>query len=402
MDFRLWLRNQRRHHIVLLFPALLTAVAGIDLLLTRARGSEIQWLAVPFLVTGATLFVWAVWPWNSAPESSKPSIATRLLKIITCQGRLVRYFPVIGTALVVGDLAYNAILSSTPALLTEDTILLFGAGVMVGYGFVPARFARERDFVLLFSFFLNVILVLPLLVARGIYANFERSVDFYSWVALAPQTGAVLNLLGISNSVHPIPGTTAPGLSFVPRNLFIEVTVVITTSCSGIYSFGIFASAFLAFVLTEYDHLTKRIWALLGLGLVTAYVANILRMVAIVLVGYYADTPGTELQNMLIAHSYAGWLIFLGWISLFWGPLLKFFPANHEQRVPDLPQGHRLANLGCRTCGRTLSPAIPAVRCDCGAYHHVHCISPMANCAECGLRVDASEARNRTPRGNAL
>src|SRR5207249_9838495 len=102
MDFRLWLRNQRRHHIVLLFPALLTADAGIDLLLTRARGSEIQWLAVPFLVSGATHFVWAVWPWNSAPERSKPSIAARLRKIINGQGRLVRYCPVIGTELVAG------------------------------------------------------------------------------------------------------------------------------------------------------------------------------------------------------------------------------------------------------------------------------------------------------------
>src|SRR5947208_17111023 len=98
MDFRLWLRNQRRHHIVLLFPALLTAVAGIDLLLTRARGSEIQWLAVPFLVTGAPLFVWAVCPWSSAPETSTPSLATRRLRIITCTGRLVRYSPVLGSA----------------------------------------------------------------------------------------------------------------------------------------------------------------------------------------------------------------------------------------------------------------------------------------------------------------
>src|SRR5437762_14108475 len=103
MDFRLWLRNQRRHHIVLLFPALLTAVAGIDLLLTRARGSEIQWLAVPFLLTGATLFVRAVWPWNSAPDRSIPSIAPRLLEILTYHARQAPYYRILVPAQELGD-----------------------------------------------------------------------------------------------------------------------------------------------------------------------------------------------------------------------------------------------------------------------------------------------------------
>src|SRR5205807_7419955 len=105
-----------------------------------------------------------------------------------------------------------------------------------------------------------------------------------------------------------------------------QVTVVITTACSGIYSFAIFASAFLAFVLTEYNRLTRRIWLLLALGLISSYVANVLRMVVIVLVGYYADSGQADLQDMLIAHSYAGWIIFLAWIALFWGAAFKFLP----------------------------------------------------------------------------
>src|SRR5439155_114297 len=82
------------------------------------------------------------------------------------------------------------------------------------------------------------------------------------------------------------------------------------------------------FVLTEFQRPARRLWLLLGLGMGAAYVANVLRMVIIVLVGYYTDSTETDLQNMLIAHSYAGWLIFLGWIAVFWGALFKFLPVE--------------------------------------------------------------------------
>jgi exosortase/archaeosortase family protein len=271
-------------------------------------------------------------------------------------------------------------LSATPALLTEDTIVLLAACVLIAYSFVPSRFARERDFVLLFFISLNVLLVLPLLASRAFYANFEQSVDVYSWIALAPQTGAVLTLLGVNNSVHAVAGSTAPGLTFTPKNLSFQVTVIITTACSGIYSFGIFASAFIAFVLTEYEHLSARVWSLLALGFLTAYAANVLRMVAIVLVGYYTDTAATDLQNMLIAHSYAGWLIFLAWISLFWSILLKAMPGSRQSGA--LVTGSR-SHTTCGVCASVLTPLVPATRCKCGIYYHEACLVG-GRCPSCG------------------
>jgi exosortase/archaeosortase family protein len=293
----------------------------------------------------------------------------------------VPFFPVFGVALVLADLGYNLTLSATPAFQTEDIIVLLAAATLLGHNFVPARFARERDFVLLFFVALNTVLVVPLLVARAYYADFERSVDLYSWVALAPQTSFVLSLIGVTNSVHGVTGSTAPGLTFTPQHLPIQVTVVITTACSGIYSFGIFASAFFAFVLTEYEHMVRRIWILLGLGLLASYAANVLRMVVIVLVGYYTDTTQTDLQNMLIAHSYGGWLIFLGWIALFWGLLLKELPTGvlaHVQAVMGHPRSM------CGFCKTDLTPRLPATRCVCGAYYHEACLESAGKCLECG------------------
>jgi len=385
-----------RHRRALILVALLSAFAGVDLLINRPKGSELQWLALPFLAIGGALFAWAVWPRDVAAAEPVPSLAGRLLQRVTGQGRLVRAFPAIGVAIAVLDLAYNAALSATPALLTEDTIVLLAAATLIAYGFAPARYARERDFVLVFFLALIAILVVPLLVARAFYADFERSVDVYSWVALAPQTSGVLSLLGIPNTLHAVAGSTAPGITFTPQNLGIPVTVLITTACSGIYSFGIFASAFIAFVLTEYERTTRRVWVLLGLGFLASYVANVLRMVVIVLVGYYTDTAQTDLQNMLVAHSYAGWLIFLGWVALFWAILLRFLPAEAAEKAG--PGTSRKHEATCSICQGPLTPSVPAARCECGAYHHRACLEAAGRCVACGRARGAERPAVASPR----
>ena len=330
------------------------------------------------------MLAWSTWPESTPQVEPSTSLASRFIRRITMGGRLLRFFPSAGIAIILADLTYNLTLSATPSIQTEDTIVLLAAVSFLVYGFVPERFARERDFVLLFFLLLNSILVVPLLAARLFYADFERSVDVYSWVALAPETGAMLNLLGVANQVHTVAGSTAPGLTFTPQHLAAPVTVVISTACSGIYSFGIFASAFAAFVLTEYNRLSPRIWLLLGLGFLTAYAANVLRMVMIVLVAYYTDTEQTDLQNMLLAHSYAGWLIFVGWIALFWAIVFKILPREPvKSTLKSDSQVDRPPEVVCRICSYGLTPLIPAKRCECGAYYHRRCIAAVERCPSC-------------------
>ncbi len=387
MDLGTWAAKLAEHRREAALAALVTTFAGIGLLIDRPKGAVVEWFAVPLLAVGGALFAWTVWPRAVGAESPPPSAATRVISRLTFRGRLVPLFPAIGVGIILADAAYNLVLSATPALQTEDTIVILAAASLVGYRLVPVRYARERDFVLLFFGCLNAILVIPLLIARAYYADFERSVDLYSWIALAPETSAVLQLIGVTNTVHVVGGSTAPGLTFTPQHSSVAVTVLITTACSGIYSFGIFASAFIAFVLTEYEKLTRREWLLLGLGLCTAYVSNVLRMVVIVLVGYFTDSAETDLQNMLIAHSYAGWIIFLGWITLFWGILFKTLPGPTEPS-PSLPIRRSIgAEARCGICGDFLTPLIPAARCLCGALHHETCLANSLRCPICGRAV---------------
>jgi len=397
MNLKRWSAIANRHRRETTLSALLATFTAAALLIDRPKGTILEWLAVPLLVLGGALFALAAWPSGEQTSASLGSVASHLLRRATFHGRLVPFFPALGVTIVLADFGYNWMWSATPAIQTEDTIVLLAAASLIGYNFVPPRFNRERDFVLLFCACLNIILVVPLLVARAYYADFERSVDLYSWVALAPQTSRVLSVLGVANSVHAVAGSTAPGLTFVPQHIQIQVTVVITTACSGIYSFGIFASAFVAFVLTEFQTMSRRVWLLLGLGFLTAYVANVLRMVVIVLVGYYTDTSATDLQNMLLAHSYAGWLIFLGWIALFWTAVFRLLPpgvsAHPARETGSAPRG---TEARCGICAGILTPVVPALRCACGATHHRSCILRTGRCPDCGRAPTVDAGRVTT------
>ncbi len=375
------------HRRALGLASLLVAFTGVSMVLNPTHATALIWLGLALLVVGAGLFAFLVWPSADAPTAAQSSMGSRLIRRLAWNGRLVPLFPLFGVAIVVMDLAYNFVLSASPALLTEDILVLLSAATLLGYGVVPPRYARERDFVLLFFFVLDLMLVVPLLAARVVTHSIDASVDVYSWTALAPETSAILSLLGIPNSVHAVAGYTAPGLTFTPVQSSVAATLVITTSCSGIYSFGIFAAAYIAFLLTEYARPSRRLWLLLGLGFLASYAANLLRMVIIVLVGYYTDTSASDLQNLLLAHSYAGWVIFLAWLALFWGVLFKFLPLEKQetsegQGEPSAtPPGVR-GSL-CPICREWLSPAIPATRCTCGAFYHTACLRARGECPTC-------------------
>ena len=384
MGLAAWAERASRHGRALGLAALLVAFTGVSMVLNPTHATDLVWLGFALLVAGVALFALLVWPRSAAPAAARSSLGSRLIERLTVHGRLVPFFPAIGAALVVLDLGYNLLLSASPALLTEDVLVLLSAATLLAYGLVPARYARERDFVLLFFLFLDLLLVVPLLAARGVTHSVDASVDVYSWTALAPEVGAVLSLLGVPNTVHAVAGFTAPGLTFTPANSSVAATLVITTACSGIYSFGIFAAAFLAFVLTEYARPSRRVWLLLALGFAASYAANLLRMVVIVLVGYYTDTTASDLQNLLLAHSYAGWVIFLAWLALFWGALFRFLPAEKEAAAaapPGSPAPPR-TNV-CGVCGAPLAPGLPAARCDCGAIHHRACLAAAGECPTC-------------------
>ena len=386
MEFRQLVGWAKGHRTGVAVAALILVFAGVDLILNVPKNRAEQLFSIPLLAGGFLLLAFLLWPTaKPGPRAPRDTLAHALLDRVTWRGRLVPFFPLFGTAVIVAVLAYNRFVSITPALLENDVIAILFGVALVAYRFVPERFERERDFVLLFLAVLVLILVAPLLVARSLGMDPTRSVNAYSAVALAPETSALLNLFGVPNTVVA-DGAGAPGLRFETLS-GQTVEVYITTACSGIYSFAIFASAFSAFVLTEQRRLTPRVAVFFALGIFLAYAANVLRMVVIVLVGYHLSGSGNavdSIQAMLVAHSNAGWIIFLAWISLFWVILFRFLPRESPggaaAETPELP---RKRGTFCGICGIVLTPAIPATRCACGRFYHRECLASEGRCPVC-------------------
>lgn len=370
MGFERLLEIMRKHGYVSLLLQAIMIFAGLNLVLIPPKMAGVQYIGVILFLAGIGLLASTFVPVRPAKEEREPSLSERLMALFTFEGKLIPFFWVIGAIVIALDLLYNALLAGAPGLGTHDTVVLLFGAAMIIYSFLPEDYGRERDFVLIFSIGLLLILVFPLMLMRLLVGSFDASVNAYSSVLLSPELGGILTLLGIENSVDGII------LSFVTQ-AGEPVSLMITTSCSGIYSFSIFASAFSAFVLTEYSRFDKRVGFLLVLGVLTSYLANLLRMVIIVLVGWSMDTPETGLQNLLNAHANAGWMIFLLWITIFWLVMYKFLMVK-EERTP-----RKKEEAVCGICGKALTPAIPAVRCECGTFYHVDCIEEKGFCPVC-------------------
>ena len=365
-----FIKMHRGYFLLLEFILLLT---GVNLVILPQKVVFLEYLGVILFLSGIALLVLTFMPEEAEERPVKQSLATRLVEFFGVRLRLKPVFPVLGIAVFVLDFAYNLLVFGALSLGTHDYMLLMLGGVLIAYNLIPEKFEREMNFLLVFSGVLVLILIVPLLLMRILHGDLDASVNAYSAVFLVPEANAILNLLGIQSAIGSVQGI--PSLIFPPEYGLAELAV--TTSCSGIYSFGIFASAFTAFVLTEYEKVNWKVGALLGLGILSSYFANLLRIVIIVLVGVWAP-GGDPMQSLLQAHSNAGWMIFVFWITVFWLVMYKVL----MKEKPEEPEPRKRGTL-CGICGDVLSPSLPGIRCSCGGFYHAQCLEESGGCPTC-------------------
>src|SRR6266511_1149264 len=79
-----------RYRRVVVLAALLTTFAGVALLLDRPKGGGVAWVGLPLAALGSALFAWAAWPLR-ASSASRDTLASRAIRAITLQGRLLPF-----------------------------------------------------------------------------------------------------------------------------------------------------------------------------------------------------------------------------------------------------------------------------------------------------------------------
>ncbi|UCH87935.1 MAG: archaeosortase/exosortase family protein [Thermoplasmata archaeon] len=261
------------------------------------------------------------------------SIVGRIMFKLTNSARSLSYLtlPIFGALIIDAVFIYNFMTGQGLAFQTWDTVTIMLGGSLIAYNFIPEQYSTTRDFIVFFLALLFMILVLPQ-IFYSIFIGEEASAN-YTKILLADPVVVMLNLFGIDawTSIEFVEGSTYTAIIHYTMANGEMQEVGITESCSGIYTTSIFISAFITYVLVEYQHFNKKVVLILILGVITSYFANILRMTIITGVGYYYGTDA-----LLKAHANAGWLIFLAWIIPFWFLVFKYL-IKEEAEVTHKP-----------------------------------------------------------------
>jgi exosortase/archaeosortase family protein len=269
----------------------------------------------------------------AGPAPAVPATDPLPIRLLALGHRRIT-FPIYGVLLITGDVMYNAYFSAMPDLGGFDGAIIILGIIFLTYNFIPAKYSRERDFALLLFLFVLLLLVLPIILyTRATGMSFREGDNTFSYHLIVRPLSSILNFLGIRSEAD------MQNLTFYDHS-GQPLTISIALSCAGIYSTAIFAAAFFAFVFVEYRRFDLKVAVLLVLGVITAYSANMLRMVILVILGYYngmGSTDNPEFGTLLWAHAYLGWILFMIWITVFWAIMYRYLILPDIR--PGEPQG---------------------------------------------------------------
>lgn len=260
---------------------------------------------------------------------TKRSIVNRIMYKFTHSAKKLSFLtlPVMGALIIDAVFMYNYFTGQGLSLASWDIITIMLGASLIAYNFIPEKYGVSRDFIVFFLAILFIILVFPKL-----FYSFLVGPDAspkYTRILLANPVSFLLNVFNIESStaLDPVTGYAVINYRMADGSM---TQVGITEACSGIYTTSIFISAFITYILVEYQKINLKVIIILIIGIVASYMANILRMTIITGIGHYYGT-----QALLDAHANAGWLIFMAWIIPFWFLVFKYL-IRDDLISPDL------------------------------------------------------------------
>lgn len=262
----------------------------------------------------------------------KQTISRVLIGRLTLNGRFLPLLPAIGILILAIVLSYNIISSPNRSVGSYDLIsLMFGITLII-YPLIHDRYPKESDFLLVFFAIMTVEIIVAFMIL-GPEPTTTESVtgDLYVRYMLVLPLVAMLNISGINAEAvgSAISFTTQDG-----QDSFVGIAI----SCSGIYSAMIFLAAFFAYVLSFFYRWERKTAILLAIGTAAAYFANLLRMYLVVTAGYFngmGNSNDPAIFTLNWTHKYAGEVIFICWIALFWWLAFRYFTPEEEEYVSE-------------------------------------------------------------------
>lgn len=299
---------------------LLGALLVIAALYNHYLGHSAYLVEIIFIAAGVAIGVYSLrgiaLEGKGAEEGLLTKILTRYIKTEQC----AILIPLAGFTIIAAWSVWKLSVAGATDIRMEDFIVtLFGLSLVL-YNVGPSSYAAQKDFVVLYLLFLTIVFaVIWKLYATLSGESYVRITAYSEYYFITLPVVFLVRMLGVE--AHAELDLSGQGLS----NLIVYeykdsmVWLGIGTGCSGLYSAGLFFSAFLAFVLVRYRKVDRYILTALGIGLVVTWFSNIIRMVITILVGSMWGHPA-----LTFVHSYIGILIFVAFVTMFWYPIVRW------------------------------------------------------------------------------
>lgn len=209
-----------------------------------------------------------------------------------------------GLLLIIIDISYN--------LYAHDPFRYFDYGmlsagliiILLNLGLL--RFLKlDKNMIAFATYFIFILLIINGFLLTGLPFILNTTTEEYILFKKSNEIVAILatlflNLIKTTN----VTGNTID---------FDGFRVGIGYACSGVESISVFLSAIIAYTISIKEKNIKKMVFYILIGGTALFFINILRVMIIVLVGYYYGT-----ETMYFVHANLGWILFLVVMSVFW------------------------------------------------------------------------------------
>jgi len=314
---------------------LVGALIIIGALYNHYMGHSVPLFELILLAVGSVMGLLSVWRMLGRKDVVEDKgLITELLSRYLGEKTISVLLPSIGLLLLISWSAWKVLSASETNLRMEDFVVTLFALSLILYESAPSKYHEQRDFVLLYLMFLTIVFAgmwkLYTMITGESYGNVTAHAEYY-FITIPVVT--IVNLFGVDASA--VLNLSGIGISNIIEYQYEGrlVRLGIGAGCSGLYSAGLFFSAFLGFVLVRYRPVNARIARGLGVGLLVTWCSNILRMIVTIVVGAELGAPA-----LATFHMYFGIIVFILFVLVFWYFIVRWLDARIPVRLDAVPQ----------------------------------------------------------------
>jgi len=318
---------------------LLGAMLAVGALYSHYLGHSVLLFEIILLAAGTLLVLWSLKGIKIAGEKEHSGMLSRFLMRYLSGERCAVIIPLSGLVILLSWSVWKIFLLDSTNLRMEDFIVtLLGLSLILYYS-GPSKYHREKDFIFFYLLFMTIIFVVIWKSYSFATGDSTYRINAYSeYYFITKPVVFLLKTFGMEvNAVLKLSGIGLSNIiEYQYEGRFLRVGIGL--SCSGLYSAGLFFSAFLAFVLVRYSVFNPPILIGLTAGLIATWASNIIRMTVTIIIGMKFGPPA-----LAAFHMYFGILLFIIIITIFWILIVKWL--DHTQKPPQIEDNEETQSI---------------------------------------------------------